>query len=174
MNRVMISIGLAAWLAAAAWPQASLKRDFSADAASVDALIKSFYEALSFMEGTSPDLERFRNLFASGAAPCSRTTPGAVLTTDLEGFIANLTGRIRTGTVKSLVESEIGRSTQAFGDIVQVFSAYRKALNGVSPDQAVRGVNALQVVRRDGRWRIASIAWEDESPGRTIPPEYLK
>jgi hypothetical protein len=145
-----------------------------ADVQSIDSLIRAFYESLTFAEGTAPDWERFRNLFASSAAPLVRTNPGAVLVTTLDGFLENFSGRIKSGALKSFIEEETFRTTQAFGDIAQVFSVYRKGMNTADPQKFGRGINSLQVFFKDGRWWIASLMWQDETPENPIPQKYLK
>jgi hypothetical protein len=145
-----------------------------ADVQSLDSLLKALYESLTFPQGRDPDLERFRNLFASPGAPCVRTTPGAILVTDLDGFTANFSDRVKSGALKSFSEVEIGRSTESFGNIAQVFSTYRKAMNTAEPQKSVRGINSLQVFFKDGRWWIASLMWQDETPDKPIPQKYLE
>ncbi|HEX9902559.1 MAG TPA: hypothetical protein VGB72_06820 [Acidobacteriota bacterium] len=148
--------------------------DYQADVQSQDSVLKAFYESLTFPEGSGPDWGRFRNLFASATVPLIRTTPGAVLVTDLDGFLDNFSLRIKSGALNSFNEEEIFRSTHSFGNIAQVFSTYRKGLNTPDPQKLVRGINSLQVVFKDGRWWIVSLMWQDESPDNPIPQKYLK
>ena len=144
------------------------------DTLSLDAVMKAFYESLSFPEGKGPDWVRYKNLFASSAVPCNRTTPGAELVTNLEGFLANFNGRIQSGVIKAFYEAEISRTTETYGRLAQVFSAYEKGINTTDPTKFVRGVNSLHLTFRDGRWWIVSIAWEDETPGNPLPAKYAK
>ena len=144
------------------------------DAGSLDAVMKAFYESLTFPEGKGPDWVRYKNLFASSAVPCNRTTPGAELVTNLEGFLDNFGGRIQSGVIKAFYEGEISRTTETFGRLAQVFSTYEKGLNTADPAKFVRGINSLQLTFRDGRWWIVSISWEDETPGNPLPAKYAK
>jgi len=144
------------------------------DAQTLDAVMKAFYESITFPEGKGPDWVRYKSLFASSAVPCNRTTPGAELVTNLEGFLDNFSGRIRSGVIKSFYEAEISRTTETYGRLAQVFSAYEKGMNTTDPAKFVRGVNSLHLTFRDGRWWIVSIAWEDETPGNPLPAKYAK
>ena len=36
-----------------------------------------------------------------------------------------------------------------------------------------RGINSVQLYRRDRRWWVSSILWTRESEEASIPPEYL-
>lgn len=148
--------------------------DYQADVLSQDSVLKAFYESLTFPEGSGPDWSRFRNLFASAAVPLIRTTPGAVLATDLDGFLDNFGLRIKSGALNSFNEEEIFRSTHSFGNIALVFSTYRKGINTADRQKFVRGINSLQLFFKDGRWWIASLMWQDETPENPIPPQYLK
>ncbi len=104
-----------------------------------DSVLRALYESLTFPPGGSPDLARFAGLFASPAAPCIRTTPGAVLATDLQGFLENFGQRLRSGTLKSFREEEASRHVDTYGDIAQVVSLYRKTVNSTDPRDAARG-----------------------------------
>jgi hypothetical protein len=148
--------------------------DPQADVRSLDSLLKAFYESLTFPEGAGPDWGRFRNLFASATVPLIRTTPGAVLVTDLNGFLDNFGLRIKSGSLNSFFEGEVFRKTEIYGNIAQVISTYRKGVNTTDPQKFVRGVNSLQIFFKDGRWWIASLMWEDESLANPIPAKYLK
>ena len=148
--------------------------DPQADVRSLDSLLKAFYESLTFPEESGPSWDRFRYLFASATVPMIRTTPGAILVTDLNGFLDNFALRIKSGALQSFIEEETFRTTQAFGNIAQVFSTYRKGMNTSDPQKFARGINSLQVFFKDGRWWIASLMWQDETPDNPIPQEYLK
>lgn len=143
------------------------------DLRSPDALLKALYESLTFLEGGRPDLDRFAGLFASPASPCVRVTPGAVLATDLEGFLKNFGDRVCSGGIKSFREEEVSRRLTAYGNIIQAISVYRKTVNSSNPGDFVRGVNALQLFRIEGRWRIAGLIWQDETEGFPIPEKFL-
>jgi hypothetical protein len=70
-------------------------------------------------------------------------------------------------------ETEIGRHQDAFGDILQVFSAYQVQTEAEGPVVA-RGINSIQLVQDQGRWWIVNILWDTETPNHPIPLPYLK
>ena len=144
------------------------------DAVTLDTVMKTFYGSLTFPEGKGPDWVRYKSLFLSASAPLVRTTPGNELVTTLEGFDANLNGRIQSGVIKAFYEAEVARTTETFGRLALVFSTYEKGLNTTDPAKLIRGVNSLQLVQRDGRWWIVSVTWEDETPGNPLPAKYVK
>jgi len=96
---------------------------------SIDTLIETFYASLSFTEGKFPDWDRLRVLFASPASPCARMTADTVMEMDREGFIAFFHGRVEKGPLRSFEEKEIGRATEIYGSLAQVFITYEKRMN---------------------------------------------
>ncbi len=152
--------------------------EFRRDAAaenpwSVDAVLSALYGALTFPEGGEPDLALFRSLYLPDAL-CVRVNPDdSVNRWDIGGFIASFRERFRSGSIKSFHESEISRAEDAYGLLARARSVYRKGINISDPKAMMRGVNELQLVCRDGRWRISSIAWMDERPGLPLPDEWL-
>jgi cyclophilin family peptidyl-prolyl cis-trans isomerase len=153
--------------------------EFRRDAAaenprSVDAVLSALYGALTFPEGGAPDLALFRSLYLPDAL-CVRVNPDdSIDRWDIGGFIASFRERIRKGSLKSFHESEIARSEDTYGRLARVRSVYRKGLNTADPKAMIRGVNELQLVFRDGGWRIAAIAWMDERPATPLPEEWLR
>jgi len=171
---IFASCFLSGLLAAPKGISAAALVDLQADVQSLDSVLKALYESLTFPEGSGPDWSRFRNLFASATVPLIRTTPGAVLVTDLNGFLENFGLRIKSGSLNSFFEGEVFRKTEIYGNIAQVVSTYRKGVNTTDPRKLVRGINSLQLYFQEGRWWIASLMWEDESPANPIPAKYLK
>lgn len=58
------------------------------DVSSIDAIIKTVYESITFREGKKLDLDRFRSLFITNAL-FIRITPDDVNKMDLDGFISS-------------------------------------------------------------------------------------
>jgi hypothetical protein len=143
------------------------------DASSIDRIVTALYEAITFREGATPDLERLRALFTPNA-PFIRITAEGPHHMTTASFIASFSERIKTGALKDFHESEVFRKTNAYGSMAQVFSTYRKGLNTEDPARFVLGINSLQLYYDGQRWWISGIVWEDEQAGRPIPREYLK
>lgn len=142
------------------------------DTSSVDAVIEALYESITFAEENSPDLLRFRNLFAA-EAPCLRINKDqSVDRMTVDTFILSFRERIESGTLKSFHESEIARKTQRFGQMAHVFSTYQKGLNASDPNKMIRGINSIQLFYDGRRWWIGSLMWMDERPDLAIPLEY--
>jgi hypothetical protein len=72
-----------------------------------------------------------------------------------------------------LWEREVARRVEQYGNIAHVWSTYEAWVH--SPDSApvTRGINSVQLARRAGAWRIASLVWYVEHPEVPIPGRYL-
>ena len=70
-------------------------------------------------------------------------------------------------------EREAARSTEAFGQIVHVFSTYesRHAPGDAEPFQ--RGINSIQLVNDGKRWWIVNVLWRAEDASLRLPERYL-
>jgi hypothetical protein len=172
-SALLISLVIAGSVAAQV-PQKQTKSENQSDTKSIDSMLGAFYQSLSFPQGGLPDWTRFRSLFASATSPCVRIAGDSVMQMDREGFIAFFGGRIQRGTLKSFAEKEISRSGNYYGSLAQVFSTYEKRMNLADDGKPVRGINSFQMYVKDGRWWIASVTWQDESPAIPIPSEYLR
>ncbi|MBL8987803.1 MAG: hypothetical protein JNJ80_16140 [Gemmatimonadetes bacterium] len=162
-------------------PAASLSAQAAApaakaeDVASVDAVIKTLYDVISGPAGQKRDWNRFRSIFAPGARliPTGRDAAGkariaAVWSPD---EYANTVGsRLEEG---GFFETEIGRTMEQYGNIVQVFSAYDSKRTAADPKPFARGINSIQLFNDGTRWWIVSIFWEGETPSNPIPAKYL-
>ncbi len=139
-----------------------------ADVASVDAIMRAVYEVISGPAGAKRDWNRMRSLFTSNAR-LMPLAPNGLRSGTVEDYI-NSSGPMleRDG----FFEQEIARTVEQYGDIAHVFSTYqaRRSANG---PVFMRGINSFQLVRHGGRWWVVSIMWQQEAPGRPIPPQYL-
>lgn len=70
-------------------------------------------------------------------------------------------------------EREITHKTDRFGNIAHIFSTYESRVGDPQNPPVARGINSAQLVRREGRWRIASIVFHIERPSTPIPKRYL-
>ncbi|MBN1272042.1 MAG: hypothetical protein JXB26_07185 [Candidatus Aminicenantes bacterium] len=144
----------------------------SFDGESVDSVIKALYASISFEKGEFPDLERLRALFAPGAC-FVRLKEQGLDRMDASSFITSFSERIKTGEIESFYEAEVGRREHVYDRMVQIFSSYVKGANTRDREKYIRGINGIQLFFDGKGWRIASIVWEDETPGRPIPEHFL-
>ena len=147
------------------------------DVSTIDEIIKAFYESLSYAVGKQPDYRRWRSLFHErGIVTPSKTSKDSNTTImDVDIFIKEsvenivITGMERKG----LVQTEVARRTQAFGNIVQIFSTFEAHRSSRDLEQLPRGVYSIQLLRENHRWWIVSILEEIERPNLALPKAYL-
>ena len=143
------------------------------DVASVDAILAALYDVISGPAGQERNWDRFRSLFIPGARliPTGRAQNGQVRhrVMDAEGYISTSGPLLMK---EGFFEREIARRTEQFGNIAHAFSTYEsRRTPGAAP--FARGINSIQLLRREGRWWIVTILWDVERPDRPIPAAYV-
>lgn len=143
------------------------------DAGSPEALVAEVYEIISGPADQERDWGRFRDLFQPDARIMAFTTlpdgsPQEGVWTVEEFVAAASTFYAEDG----FWEREIWSRTERFGSVAHVFSTYESRVGSRDSPPVGRGINSVQMVRHDGRWWIAGIAFELEGPDRPIPGEY--
>ncbi len=144
------------------------------DVSSANAIIKAVYDVISGPAGEKRNWDRMRTLF---------TTDARMIPT---GKKANGEGTRRSMSVEEYIsssdlflekngffESEIGRKTEQYGNIVHVFSTYesKKTLQDEKP--FMRGINSFQLWNDGNRWWVINILWESETAENPIPEKYI-
>ena len=153
----MIANLLAAALVAAA-PAPS-----QADLAGIDAAIRGVYEVISGPPGQKRDFDRMRSLFAPNAL-LRAIGPKGVRGGTLDDYIA------KSGPIlekEGFTERELGRRVEVWGGLATAWSAYDGRTASGSFHE--RGINSFQLVKIDGKWVVASILWQEETPGNPLP-----
>jgi hypothetical protein len=150
----MIALLLAA---AAAAPQAP-----ASDLAGIDAAIRGVYEVISGPPGQKRDFDRMRALFAPGAT-MKAIGPKGLHGGSVEDYIARDKDILEK---MGFTERELGRRTEVWGGLATAWSAY----DGRTADGSFheRGINSFQLVKVDGKWLVASILWQEETPDNPL------
>lgn len=128
----------------------------------LDSLIAEMYDSVCFEAGTRPDWSRQAAIFAPGAR-LVRVTDDGVFEFDLDSYRENFEAMIDSGVMPGFWEAETWRETRIFEDVAHVFSAYetRRSRGG---EFLNRGVNSIQLFRRDGHWWISAMIWRRDPP----------
>ena len=126
----------------------------------LDSVIKAMYESVCYPRGGHPDWETDERIFAPGARMV-RINDGGVFEFDMKTYRTDFERMIATGELPSFWEGEIWRETRLFGDMAHVLSAYETRR---TPEGEVinRGVNSIQLFRRNGQWKISAMIWRRE------------
>jgi hypothetical protein len=115
------------------------------DVASADAIVAALYDANTIMVDRKQGADRFRSLFVPGARLMPTAGgpqgPAIIRIQTVDDYVRQASsGPPRHG----FSEREIARSSQAFGNIMQVFSTYES--HGDSTDaHPGRGINSIQL-----------------------------
>lgn len=146
-----------------------------ADVASVDAILTALYDVISGPAGATRDWDRFRSLLVPNARLMPvRALPnggGSVTMWSADDYISTAgAGLERSG----FFEREIHRTTEAYGQIMHVFSTYESRRTADLTERPfARGINSIQLLKDGSRWWVVSIYWDSERPGNQIPSTYL-
>ena len=126
----------------------------------LDSVIAEMYDQVCFEKGQRPDWKRQAEIFAPGARMV-RINDSGVFEFDQESYRVNFEAMIDSGEMPSFWDGELWRETRQFGDMAHVLSAYetRRSRGG---EVMNRGVNSIQLFRRDGRWWISAMIWRRE------------
>ena len=144
------------------------------DVASVDAIIDALYAANTNLVDQKRDADRFRSLFVPGARlmPTSRLANGKGTLT-----IETVDDYVRTASTSprrhGFSEREIARTSEAFGNIMQVFSTYETHVDSTDTHPH-RGINSIQLFNDGARWWVVGVLWAIERPDTPIPAAFLK
>lgn len=133
-------------------------------------VVEDLYTFVSVKKGEAHNWDKVRNLFIPEANILLRTTRTSSTLFDLDGFIADFVKFvsdykiINTGFTERIVSKEIFE----YGDIAHILVLYEVNIpvEGFKPQL---GIDSIQLIRKDGEWKIFSIVNEVPAPGQEIP-----
>ena len=142
------------------------------DVATLDGILKAFYEVVSVAPGAPRQWSRDRSLYIPGVRFVANGfgkdgKPKAEVMSHQE-FV----DRSDAGLAHGFDEHEIHRVTKRFGNIAHVFSTYESRATKDGPVTA-RGVNSIELFWDGARWWIASAIWDEERPDNPLPKDLL-
>jgi hypothetical protein len=155
-------------LALALASSAASQRPSPADRAGIDQAIRAVYEVISGPPGQKRDFDRMRSLFAPGAT-LKAIGPKGLRGGSLEDYIARNKDVLERDGFN---ERELGRRVEIWGNLATAWSAYDgRTANGSFHE---RGINSFQLVKIDGKWLVASILWQEETPQNPLPTQLIR
>jgi hypothetical protein len=140
----------------------------AADRAGIDAAIHGVYVVISGPPGQKRDFDRMRSLFAPGAT-MKAIGPKGLHGGSVEDYIARDKDILER---EGFTERELGRRLQVWGSLATAWSSYDGRTASGSFHE--RGINSFELVKIDGKWLIASILWQEETPDNPLPANLLK
>ncbi|HEU4470659.1 MAG TPA: hypothetical protein VFR58_06235, partial [Flavisolibacter sp.] len=162
-----------AWLTASGKENTEMPPADPADVASVDAIVSALYDVISGPPGPR-NWSRFNSLFTPEAVMGATVTNPAGKS-ELHSFTPSDYAKMNTPTFMqtAFFEEELGRTVSQYGNVASVASAYQFRFAPGGPI-VQRGVNYFTLVKSEGRWYVANLTWQDETPGNPIPAALLK
>ena len=124
-------------------------------------VISEAYAGVSFEQGERPDWTRSKAIFAPDARMVRVTDGGVFEFNGPPAFQKNFDAMIDSGEMTSFWEGELWRETRVYGEVAHVLSAYETRRSRSGP-LINRGVNSIQLFRRDGHWLISAMIWRRE------------
>ncbi|HEY4611972.1 MAG TPA: hypothetical protein VII11_03205 [Bacteroidota bacterium] len=145
------------------------------DTTSADAILAALYDVISGPAGQKRNWDRMRSLFLpSGKLIGTGRRPDGMYghrSMTVEDYITANAKFLEDG---GFFEKEIGRHTDTYGNILQVFSAYETRRVASDPKPFMRGINSIQLWNDGKRWWIVNVFWQSENPQQPLPEQYLK
>jgi len=153
----------------------SLPLEVSAEETPFDtaqSVVEELYKLVTFDPGVKPDWDRVRALFIDEAVIVIRTSRTETSVFSVDGFIGDFVTFIENANVEKtgFVERIIRTKSMVFGDIAHILVLYEANIPG-SQRGPQPGVDSFQLIRRNGRWWIASVVNEIPTANRPLPAE---
>ncbi len=137
-----------------------------------DSVVDEFFRLITFEAGGMPNWDKVRTLFIEEAVVVHRLGPQTLRTFNRQGFIDYLIFDIEQAdlTTSGFTETIIQKHAQIIKDIAHSYVLYEVHIPGLNDNNPVnRGVDSFHLIRRKGRWMIASLINEGFSMNETIP-----
>jgi hypothetical protein len=146
-----------------------------ADVSTLDGIIAALYDVISGPPEKKRDFDRMRSLFSPGAQMMAISPKRNGVRRFRPFSVDFYIERSAPLFAKSgFFEHEIGRHTDQYANLYQVFSSYESRFKTDDAKPFERGINSLQLVFDGKRFWITSILWQGEDSSHTpIPKRYL-
>jgi hypothetical protein len=159
------------------WPAPKSNKDVD----TVEHLVAALYDVISGPAGKPRDWDRFRALFlpdgrlasirpATPAKDNQAARPGDTSFRSPATYIERNDPYFKT---HGFFERGIANREEAFDNLVHVWSTYESRHATADATPFARGINSIQIIRAYDRFWIASIMWDEERPGLTLPEKYV-
>lgn len=142
------------------------------DVATLEGIIKAYYEVVSGPAGENADRARDEFLHHPNALVAITSVDADGKPTIVAMSIGEYHDRFGGPRSEGFYEFELQREVQRFGNITHVWSTYAASVTpGGEP--FTRGINSIQLYNDGERWWITSWIYDSERAGNTIPAAYL-
>ena len=151
--------------AAAQAPAQTAPASSSADLVAIDKTISDVYAIISGPPGQKRDFVKMRTMFAPNAL-LRVITPTGLKGGTVDEYITKSGPMLEK---EGFNETELARRTEIYGNLASVWSSYDgRTATGTFK---TRGINSFQLVKSNGKWLVASILWQQETPQLPLPSD---
>ena len=142
------------------------------DLKQIDATTKELYACICFQTGGYPDVDKLNDLIIPDGQMINNNGDEP-LAMSVDDFIGIYKDKLESGVIKSFYEGEIFSKTELFGKVAHRFSTYEKKYDLEEKEPFSLGINSIQFVKVSNKWKISSIAWNEQTANLKIPGSYL-
>ena len=135
-------------------------------------VVNELYRLVTIEKGQETDWEQVRQLFLPQAVIVLRISKTETQVFDVQGWIDDFKTWDEKAKVKETGFSEkiVKMKPRVFRDIANVFVLYEAAITG-STHPPTRGVDSIELIKKDGRWWIAAITNDLINADNPVPAE---
>ncbi len=142
------------------------------DIRAIRSLIARQFASLDWAPGRAADWQGFAADFAEGATlwPSARPARGR----GVAEFVERMQG-LAGSSLASFREEMLGAHIRVFGNVAVALAASEHVENEHAETETERNrvVEAVLLVKDEGRWRIAAQAWDNAGSGRPVPDDLV-
>jgi uncharacterized protein (DUF1697 family) len=135
-------------------------------------VVNELYRLVTIEKGQETDWERVRQLFLPQAVIVLRISKTESQVFDVQGWIDDFRTWDEKAKVKETGFSEkiVTMKARVFRDIANVFVLYEASITGATRPPT-RGVDSIELIKKDGRWWIAAITNDLINAENPVPAE---
>ncbi len=141
------------------------------DSAAVDAAIANFYQTLSFKSVDQNKYSNLPRLFTAQGFLISAVANKPFFWT-VQQYVQIAEDNFKKQKMETWDEQETCSQTHIYGNIAQRFSTYKIIYVADRKETMRSGINAIQLIKENGKWLITSVEWDRASDALPIPPDY--
>lgn len=143
-----------------------MAHDYAREITAIETLIDRLFQRLCWTADSTPDWPGLETLFHPEARLFPSARPANAIT--FATFAERMESQRAAGSLTSLQEQTLRNTVHVIGNTATAVNVYRGSVNGGA---AFRGANMLTLVKDDGAWRIAAMAWQQETDESPIPAD---
>ncbi len=142
------------------------------DLEQINQTAKELYACICFSEGGYPEVDKLTDLMIPDGRMINNNGSDPLIM-KADDFIQIYKDKLESGVIKAFYEGEISSKTELFGKVAHRFSTYEKKYDLEEKEPSSLGINSIQFIKVNNKWRISCIAWNEQTETLKIPENYL-